>query len=61
MICPGSVRADDAGNLWVMPLSGADTANSARVQKVTTVSVHGDGHVVAAGWFIHTWNCKSGI
>ena len=31
------------------------------VGMVATVLVHGDGDVVAAGWFDHAWHCKSGI
>ena len=31
------------------------------VGMVAAVLVHGDGDVVAAGWFGHAWDCKSGI
>jgi len=32
-----------------------------RVGMVAAVLVYGDGDVVAAGWFGHTWDYKSGM
>jgi hypothetical protein len=31
------------------------------VGTVAAVLVHGDGDVVAAGWFGHAWDCRSGF
>ena len=39
----------------------AATANSAGVGMVAGVLVHGDGDVVAAGWFGYAWDDTSGL
>ena len=56
----GRVRAHDAGRSGRCRLLGRD-GELGRVGMVAAILVHGDGDVVAAGWFGHAWDCKSGI
>ncbi len=57
---PGCVRGHDAGHPGGYCLFGCH-GELGWVGKVAAIPVDGDGDVVAAGWFDHAWDCKSGI
>jgi len=43
-----------------MPLLGRHSELGG-VGMMAAVLIYGDGDVVAAGWFGHAWDCKSGV